>query len=885
MNLNQLLEGLEQAFNKEDHRIVFWYDPEQSFLDELPALSLDSVQLLNMENESALGTKLKLELEDTKTKYLLYFPSTEPEVEKDWLLDIKLYSRCFYADRFSIIFNELGFHQQSLREHLAKRDKFLASKARLTALQRHVQPDFDEADVDMAMIASVVKAQSCDLGHVIQALAEEMVADELGLEANPASIKDLEKYELMPALITALQFEIGYPATVEELNGETQFELGRFFIRLLVTGFCESVSDVPDWANELVMSSASAHATARALLSRWRDSSRYYKAYDSVSEQVAIALRIKDKLNSFDTVHSGGAGTLVDAFTFEEVEQKIIVDLAVAIPQATTSELEHLRAIIASRLDGYWASRHKDDATRRKYRTVYTALQASIDLFSLRIKHDSGFHFESTEALFNAYERELYQFDMAYRHYCEASQRAHVEILKKLDDEVENCYANWYIDNLAKNWGDRLETEQRLSKWSYPNIPNQQDFFEGQVKPLISKGNKRRVVVIISDAFRFEAAVELRDRINDKRYSKATLSSQLGVVPSYTTLGMASLLPHKTLEYRLPSENKSASDDVFVDGLSTKGTVARSKILAAHGGLAVTAETLKDWSREEGREALKDLELVYVYHNVVDARGDSASTESETFMAVEHAIEELTELSRKILMHLNTSTVLITADHGFLFQQSKLAAADRTAIDEKPPSYVKYKKRYVVGFNLPENNDAWKGSTKVTAGTATDTDFWVPKGANRFHFVGGSRFVHGGVMPQEIVVPVLTVKQLRGEKAEKRTKHKVGVISTKSTLKMVNNIQKFDLMQTEVVNDLVMPVTVSVAIYDSEKLISSEESLTFDCATDSVTERVKQVRLSLSGTEFDRNKDYFMVLKDKDLNTEMERYKVTIDLAFTDDFF
>ena len=48
---------------------------------------------------------------------------------------------------------------------------------------------------------------------------------------------------------------------------------------------------------------------------------------------------------------------------------------------------------------------------------------------------------------------------------------------------------------------------------------------------------------------------------------------------------------------------------------------------------------------------------------------------------------------------------------------------------------------------------------------------------------------------------------------------------------------------------------------------------------------VKQVRLSLSGTDFDRKKDYFLVLKDKDLNIEMQRYKVTIDLAFTDDFF
>lgn len=879
MNLDQLTVGLQQAFEKEGHRLVFWYDPEGDFSADLSNLGLGDVQVVDMSLESALGIKVKLELEDKVGKYLLYFPFAEPDVEKDWLLDIKLYSRCFYADRFSIIFNELGLHQQSLREHLARRDKFLASKARLAALQRYVQPDFEASDLDMAMIAAVVKAESCDLAHVILALADEAVEDDLGLEANPASLNELEKYNLVPVLVAALQSEIGYPATVEELKGEASFKLGHFFIRLLVTGFCESVGDVPAWTQELVMSSASSRATARALLSRWRDSSRYYRAFDAVSGWVAMALRIEEKMGIFDAEQLSGV------VTFEAVEQKIIVDLAVAISNAPNTELKRFRAIIALRLDGYWASKHKDDSTRRKYRTVYIALQAAIELFSLRIQYDSGFHFESCEALYKAYEQDLYRFDMAYRHYCEASQRAHVEVLKKLDDEVENCYTYWYVDNLAKNWGDRIEAEQRFSQWRFSDISNQHEFFQRRVFPLLSKATKRRVVVIISDAFRYEAAVELRDRINDKRYSEATLSSQLGVVPSYTTLGMASLLPHNTLEYRADSENKSASDDVFVDGQSSKGTAARTKILAAHGGLAVTAETVKAWSRDEGREVLKDQDLVYVYHNVVDARGDSSSTESETFMAVEHAIEELTELSRKILMHFNTSMVLITADHGFLFQQSKLEAADRSSLVEKPINALKNKKRYVIGHGLPDTKEAWKGSTKATAGTISDTDFWVPKGANRFHFVGGSRFVHGGAMLQEVVVPVLTVKQLRGKKAEKRTKRKVGVISTRSTLKMVNNIQKFDLMQTEVVSDLITPVTLSAAIYGGDSKVSSEEIVTFDCATDSVSEHVKQVRLSLSGTGFDRKKDYFLVLKDKDLNIEMERYKVTIDLAFTDDFF
>jgi len=210
---------------------------------------------------------------------------------------------------------------------------------------------------------------------------------------------------------------------------------------------------------------------------------------------------------------------------------------------------------------------------------------------------------------------------------------------------------------------------------------------------------------------------------------------------------------------------------------------------------------------------------------------------------------------------------------------------DRTSLAEKPENTIKSKKRYVIGHSLPAAKDVWQGSTRQTAGTTSDTQFWIPKGANRFHFVGGAHFVHGGAMPQEIVVPVLTVNQLRGEKAEKRTKRKVGVISPKSVLKMVTNIQRFDLIQTESVSEQVLPVTVAVAIFEGEQPISSEEVVTFDCSTDSMSERMKQVRLSLLGSDFDRKKDYFLVIRDKDLHTELERYRITIDLAFTDDFF
>jgi uncharacterized protein (TIGR02687 family) len=872
MDSKQLTQGLHQAFFSEGHRLVFWYDPEQNFGDELANLELPDVQVMDMTGESTLGVKLTLELEDSNGKYLLYFPHAEPESEDDWLLDMKLYSRTFYADRISIIFNELGLQQQSLRAHLARREKFL-SKARLAYLKRFIQPDFDEGALDLAMIAVVTRAESPDIANILFTLGDELAKADGGLEHVPESIIELDRYGLIPPLVR-VQEEVGYPASEEELQGDKPFNFGHFLIRLLATGFCESISDVPDWARSVALSSANAKATSRALLSRWRDSSRYYPAYDVVADWVSLALNIKSRIEDYSIE------TLASVATFREAEYRIIVDLVQAIPEARPTDLNLFARVISDRLDGYWASRHKDDEVRRKFRTIYSALSAAIDLFALRQAHPDGFNFTSVEALYKAYEADLYQFDTEYRHYCSASRMAHVEILKALDEAVEQCYAYWYLDQMARNWGDLVEGESLLEHWAIRGIPSQQRFYDTHVKPKLDVARNKRLVVIISDAFRYEAAVELQNRINMKRYSEAKLSSQLGVLPSYTTLGMASLLPHQTLEYR-----EGVSDDVFVDGKSTKGSDNRNRVLAGYNGMAVQAETVKAWNREEGREALKDQQLVYVYHNVVDARGDSASTESETFNAVEHAIEELTELTRKIMMHFNTSTVLVTADHGFLFQHSKLEAADRTALVDKPSNALKSKKRYVIGHDLPDAKDAWCGSTKNTAGTASDTRFWVPKGANRFHFVGGARFVHGGAMPQEIVVPVLTVKQLRGEKAESRSKRKVEVISPKPALKMVNNIQRFDLMQTEPVSDQVMPVTIAVAIYEGDEKVSSEEVVTFDSASDSMTERVKQVRLSLSGKDFDRKRDYFLVLKDKDLNTEIERYRVVIDLAFTDDFF
>ena len=97
-----------------------------------PQFKLMMFQLLRIDEYGSLELKIKLEVEDTQGKYILYAPYAEPAPEDDWLLDIKLYSYIFHADQASILLKELNLEHQSLRPYLKKRKAFFKSQERLT---------------------------------------------------------------------------------------------------------------------------------------------------------------------------------------------------------------------------------------------------------------------------------------------------------------------------------------------------------------------------------------------------------------------------------------------------------------------------------------------------------------------------------------------------------------------------------------------------------------------------------------------------------------------------------------------------------------------------------------------------------------------------------
>ena len=869
MDVAQITDALDRVFNDEQVRIVFWNDPDREFIETLPDIALAGVEVLKLDEVGALEVKVRIEQDDPTGRYLLYSPAEEPDYEDDWLLDMRLYGRSFRADRASIILQELGLAHQHLRQHLAKRRKFFDNKERLHKLTSLVSSEDSELDLDCKMLAVVAKADQPELFNIVRTLFHSMTeGDAPDLEAIPPTWVQIERFELDEPFWMMIKTVFGY--------GEDTPTLKNLLIRLLVSDYAHHlVKELPGALQHLQLPRSGA-ANAVVCLAQWRDSSSKSSSYDVLAVEVGSLLHMPDHLYGCEVEE------LLDVITFLDVEKCIVQGLLDRVTSMTESiDPNAIGSIVARRQAGHWVSSGSvPEAQRKARRAVYEALAVAAQFLHLRNAYEAGFDFPDMTAMYKGYETELFRFDQLYRHFCENADVAAAQgwdMLKPLREEIEACYCNGYLAKLALAWGKFVDAELP-ERWTIDGVRNQYQFFARHVGPWLDEADKRRAFVIISDAMRYEVAEELTACLNGTYRVQAELSSQLGVLPSYTALGMASLLPHSKLEY-------TEKGGVLVDGKPTASLEQRNEILSAAGGMAVKADQLLALKKEEGREFIVGKRLVYIYHDEIDARGDKAATEGDTFEAVGKTIQELADLVRYVVNNLNANYVVITADHGFLFTETAPSDPDKSRLEDKPDGTVMAKKRYLLGYDLPDHEQAWRGDTAMTAEAEGGLQFWVPKGNNRFHFTGGARFIHGGAMLQEIVVPVIKVKHIKDKASREKTQSThVAVQVLGTTHKITAPKHRFNLLQMEPVAERAKAVTLKIAVYEGDEPVTSIEAVTFDSRSSNLNERQKSVILTLQDRPYDKRTPYRLVLRDADTGIEQASLAVIIDRAIIDDF-
>lgn len=810
-------------------RVVFWHDPAGEYTAELDALELGVVNVIRVEGNE-FGVKNTL-LADHVSRHLVYRSGELPRGTANWLFDLELAYGVFTADKTSMLQRELGLSDPALVPVIEQHQKFFAANSRKQTLEKLLNDGDDATFLRAKMCQVLVKASGNKLTDIVRELLVENAS------GRTVKFDDLVTFGLDQFLWDGLANIYNYPSKTPTIDDFVLWMFSR-----AIEGFA---STTPDEFRNI-----------RSDFNSLRYDVRTQDVMTTLASRAADALDVKSKIEHRDYRE------LAKITIFEDVDRKVVVELAAAVATQSTTPRE-VADIVRQRQESLWAA---------KYAKLYQAIQSASELLAAI----AGLpHVIASAALgLEKYQSDWFRVDQHYRWFTYAHQAADFQKpLEALKAEVDKQYTNKFLYDFGGLWQQALEP---MSEWKSAALAPQAKFFDRHVAPVVKDG-RTKAVVIISDGMRYEIAEELASLIRSENRFDASLSAVLGSLPSYTQLGMASLLPQSSLELdpnALP---------VLADGKPTNGTANRDKILQAVKGHAITAAEVLAMPGSELRELYTKHQIFYVYHDRIDAAGDKAPTERTVFEAAEETLRELLILVKK-WTNANATNIVITADHGFLYQDIPLEQAYYVSETPQGDAVTKINRRYVLGRSL-KPSPSFMTFTSAQAGLVGDLEIQIPKSIHRIPQPGaGTRYVHGGASLQEIVVPVVTVNKRR--KSDIRP---VNVDLMPETDKITTGQLAVKLLQREAVTDKVRPRQIRLGLYVGDTLISDQPVLTFDSASDDQRDRYQKAVLYLTqDADQYNNRPVELRLEEPIPNTTqwktLSKGNYTIKRSFTTDF-
>ena len=837
-------------------RIVFWHDEDKEFIDTIDELELDDVKVIKLTGSNNFAVKKLLTADDLTSNYLVYNPISYEKDEDNWLLDMELYSEVFRADYFSMKMDELHIENSAImRKAIKVYPKFLENKERRTALRR-MGRDYNsplQLHIDiLSVLCGLKEGSSSDM--IIAVLSNG-----LDKESNNC-LGRIEKFGNIHAFWELVRKYTGY------IYDDSK-TLSDFACHLLITALSQTIAETELKGLERYISDSN-KAYCYSLVRDWISDERR-------DDLVDVARMVEAECNLLNRFYKMEMETLAKADVFPLVNEVILSRFFAEINEQVI-KVDFILEVGSVRRTASWF-----DLTENYFDCLYNIAKMK----EFQLENIKGFHIVEPKKICNLYTDSAYKMDTYYRHFHLAFSNTLVDtnsmledLLKTSADYVEGLYQNWYLKELNDCWSNSVTED--LSNLGYVSeIQKQRGFYNHYVNSSAMKNSK--VFVVISDALRYEVALEVKEQLVRSTKGTASIEPMQSIFPSITSFGMAALLPNKEISI----QDDDGKVSVWVDGNNTSGRANREKILqqANTKSVAIRYKDLIEMKPTERRDIGTGKEVIYIYHDAIDAIGDKAPTERKVFEACETAIRELSNIVRIITSDMNGTNVLITADHGFLYTYKPLSESQKISKSTFNGKCYEVGRRYAV-----VNKDTTaEFLTQVAIGgeiKGLDVTAFALKDTTRIKISGGGEnYVHGGMSLQEMIVPVITYKNLRAtSKHFKETENaEIGLLS--ENRKISNLIFSLDFFQKTPVGDKITPCMYNVYFTDEEgSHISDTQTIIADRKSTNASERVYRVRFNLKSKTFDRNKIYRLVIaNDTDMPIEVE-YK--IDIAFADDF-
>lgn len=829
----------------EKRKIMYLFDKDESYNETIAewCKSKDAIQLLNVTDHNFFLTNYLIESEKTDKHLFLYFCMDRPPIEENPLLDVLLYSEELKVDEKSQLYLTLGIDPDNaeLTQAVDQFPVFFRAKSRIQQFKRLFdQSPFKTSQVvEYSVFASLVKAPSADWMAILIELFEESAEHKEDKWDQLVKFGDDSRFWQMVDELT------GYNQSISVSGSVSVKELMHYvFFTYLST---EMDQPLPKAIRPYVLHKSN---PVVVFMNRWMNTKDKENAYYFVSTVIESGWAFDDLFGDLPSQ------TLANIETFKWFDLQLIKEIVQSI-HMQTGEMDRLIPLLDKRRNTIWYE---------EFRTVYHVLKWAIQLNHFVEESESSLcSLIDSSKIWQLYSESAYHVDQAYRklyEYYDELSSAHKELVVEVKDQMERLYVNQYLRAFNDKW-DAYYLDQTV--FNYAKL--QAHFYQNEVKPYVA--NDRRIVVLISDGLRYEAGKELYLELTKEKKFNGEIDWMQTELPSITSIGMASLLPHQALQFKEDGQ-------VLADGLSTRGIKNREAVLQKSGhpeAVALKATDISEWNQKELREHLYGKKLIYIYHDKVDAIGDNAPTEQEVFAATKDSIDELKQLMIRLTNELSVTSFLVTADHGYLYTRGAIPKSAKVSVKNSEEAWIKNKR-----FILLENAPDYPLGLTFSLSERLDSSGYisVPRGMNRFALQGGgNQYVHGGHLPQEMMVPLLRIKTERG----RNEIPEVGVSLISQTRTLTTNVVWLDFLQVEPVSEEKKEKRLTLYFEDEQgRKISNEISLIADRVNPASNERVFTEKLVLLNEQYDSMAPYYFVMENENDPTDVVKERFKLDL-------
>lgn len=810
-----IIDKIENLFKKENRDIVFYFDEDNSFGDELEAIENSTIQLIRVD-KNYFELKNRIEGELKGEKLFLYHNFSKPnknEFRNYPLLDLLIANVELRLDPASEFIQDYKLGSDDATKELTEKYiSFLKVKTNQKKISKILESDqFTESNLQLAIVSAALGFNTVVDKNACMSKWLSTVCDDKEFSIVSKRIIDNGMNQVLVDWFKKL-----FNCKGDKLVKDFAIEITSVLKYNVLMSNISSV-DENDTYSKLKMARVADINRVTSFYNEWENNTKLAGNIDVVFSELGSEISISKIIEWYGPNESFG-------YYSDEMNENLLSSIYDEVQS---------NPVKAKSDTSLWLQK---DGLSDTIRMQIVFLHHASEMYSVLESYNT-FKFNSPEKYIEEYTSELYKVDLNFREAISVfgEVRGQLNSLEdkasKVFDTLNQKYDRFLID-LNKDWQERLN--EKGFDFHSIDVKKQFYFYENFIEPL-----EQKTVVIISDALRYELGHSLYNELLSDSKSDVTIAPCLASMPSYTNLGKTNLLPHKGITVEI-----GQSDLEFkIEGIKTVST-QRAKVLQSFVPESTTFDynTVNNFDQTRGRKEFKDNKLVYVYHNYIDDISDKQATEYITFEASKKAIKDLKGLISK-LYNWNVYKVIVTSDHGFLYNHVKLNDSSREDLPKMKNQIGKGSSRYVIG-ELPSGKvDGYIMDLKNTTNLDTDLKIVIPKAINRFRKSGsGIQFVHGGASLQELITPVVIFN-----KKPKKVQKTVTFSRLDKADKITSGMIKILLFQDVSVSSSLASTKVSFALYsDSDELLSNEEIVVFDSISGNPKERQYSVLLKLN---------------------------------------